>query len=1088
MKNTYIYISCFFITVSLLFSDTLFAQSTAKITVRGKVIDSKDKLGVIGASVVELDKDKRTIRGVVTDIDGNYALPVSNPANSIQVSYLGYRSIVQAINGRTTINFQMVSSSSVLEDVVIQGQRTISNGSGLNVEARNSTVATSTVNADDLKELSAASIDQALQGRMPGVDFGATSGDPGAGMSIRIRGTSSINGSAEPLIVLDGMPYETQIPDDFNFGSADEQGYAQLLNISPSDIKDITVLKDAAATAIWGSRAQNGVLVINTKRGLVSKPSLSYNVTGTFSKQPENIPLLSGDQYSNLIPEAVNNMNRLPLNISANQEFLYDPLMPFSFYNYGNNSDWVGSITRQGFQHNHNLSMSGGGEKARYYASVGYLNNKGTTMGTDVNRITAKVNLDYSVSNRIRFQSDFTYTHIDNTALYTSGVRNIAYAKMPNMAIYQYDEFGNETPNYFSPAFNIQGQYGSTYNPLAMAQEASSRLLGERIIPHFNLRYDILPELLISTFDLQFDINNTKSKTFLPQVATGRPATETVVNRASDNDGDAFGVGTKLNFIFTPKLGENTTLTSLLSFQTDDSQGFGQNITTSNTASSFLQDPSNPARTQNGDLNLSASLFRTRSVGVATSHKISLFDRYLIDVGARLDGSSRFGNNNKYGVFPFISTRWRVSGEPFMKNTSSWLDDLSIRASFGQSGGRPGRDYSFYNTYNPTSLSYMGMSGVVPGNIGLDNLKWQTTNGLNLGFNLWTFKSRFKVDLDFYHNKITDLFFDNLRIPNYTGYNSLSVNVGTMTNKGFEVSLNTIPYRSKNLVLGFDFNIAQNLNIINKVSEYYPRNDGRVIGNGVYRSYLQPGNPFGSFYGFKYKGVYTDQDATIALDANGNQIIGPNGQIINMRYNFPVVDYTFQPGDAMYEDINKDGNINEDDIVYLGNGNAKVTGGFGPRITFKGNIMLQAFFSYKLGYELINTTLMNTTNMYNYNNQSTIVLKRWRNPGDVTDVPRALYASGYNWLGSDRYVSDASFVRLRSLTGRYTLNKGLASKLKVKSGYLFITGENLFTLTKYKGVDPDVSSRGPNNPFSFVVDDAMTPPTRNLVLGLTVGF
>ncbi|MXV17342.1 SusC/RagA family TonB-linked outer membrane protein [Hufsiella ginkgonis] len=1097
MKTLLKSIFCLLIVVAFVPAHRARAQGSTRITVTGKVLDSKDKQSVIGASVVELDADKRTIRGASTDIEGNFAIQVSNPKGTLQVSYLGYKTQVIQINGRTSINVLLVSSANEISEVAITARRTVSNGTGLNIDERNSTAASATISAEDLKELSAQSIDQALQGRLPGVDVGTSSGDPGAGMSIRIRGTSSINGSAEPLIVLDGMPYETQIPPDFNFGTADEQGYAQLLNIAPSDIKDITVLKDAASTAVWGSRASNGVLIITTKRGTIGKPILTYNMKATLSKQPENIPLLTGNQYSMLIPEEINNMNLLPLDITRNPELAYDPLMPANYYNYSNNSNWIDAITQLGYSHDHSLSMQGGGEKARYYASVGYLGQQGTTIGTDLSRITTKINLDYNVSSRIRFRSDFTYTHVNNTLNYSGSIRNIAYTKMPNMAIYSYDEYGNLTPNYFSPAVNIQGQYRGlndkgelqgTVNPLAMAQEAMSHLYGERVTPKFNLQFDIVPSRLLTTLDLQFDINNTKSKTFLPQIATGRPATETFVNRATDADGDNFIVSSKLNFIYTPQLPENHTLQTLLSFQTDDSKVVNYYALTANTASSNLQDPADPSRTQNGDLNLKSTNSQTRAVGVVLTNQYSFMDRYILNVGARVDGNSRFGSNYRYGIFPSVSARWRASGEPFMKN-ATWIDDLSFRVSYGQSGKQPNKDYTFYNTYNPTSFTYLGMSGVVPGAIGLDNLKWETNIGRNIGFNLWTLKSRVKLDVEVYKNKIVDLFFDKLQVPDYTGYTTLSVNVGTMTNQGFEVGLNTIPYRSKKWTVGFDFNVAQNLNIIRKVSEFYPRTDGKRINqNGIYRTFLQIGNPFGSFYGFRYKGVYSDKNATIATDAKGNQIVGPNDQVVYMRFNYPATDYTFQAGDAMYEDINKDGNINEDDIVYLGNSNPKVTGGFGPSVTFKGNLRLQAFFNYKFGVSMINETLMKTTNMYSYDNQSTLVLGRWRNPGDVTDVPRALYGSGYNWLGSDRYVSDASFVKLKSVTARYNLTKPLLSKLRVKSASVYVTGENLYTWTKYRGVDPDVSTRGLNNPFSYVTDKALTPPSRNVLMGLTVGF
>jgi TonB-linked SusC/RagA family outer membrane protein len=520
-----------FIALVMLFSNALEAQEVpGKITIRGKVVDKTDKKPIIGAYVVERDKDMRYVAGVATDINGNFALKISNPEDLISFSFIGYKTIIQPISGNITINIELESVSSTLDEVVVTAEAakvTTNNGTGLNIPVRNATTAISAIEMKEVQDLGVSSIDQALSGRLSGVDIGTTTGDPGAGMSIRIRGTASINGSANPLIVVDGMPYETQIPSDFNFGTADEQGYAQLLNIAPTDIKDITVLKDAASTAVWGSRAANGVLIINTKRGSIGKPSITYNVKGSLSKQPDAIPLLNGDQYSTLIPEMVMNRDGLPLDISANKEFSYDPNDPLNYYNYSRNSDWISAITRIGYSQDHNVSMQGGGEKARYYASVGYLNEAGTTVGTGMNRITAKINLDYNVSDRIRFRTDITYTHVATDFNYTGTIRSIAYTKMPNMSIYQYDEYGNLTPNYFSPAQNIQGQYSSTYNPLAMALVGINHQLGERITPKFQLQYSLIPNsVLTGTFDVQFDINNSKTQTFLPQLATGRPTNE----------------------------------------------------------------------------------------------------------------------------------------------------------------------------------------------------------------------------------------------------------------------------------------------------------------------------------------------------------------------------------------------------------------------------------------------------------------------------------------------------------------------------------------------------------------------------------
>lgn len=1072
----------------LLFSSAIMAQvPSAPVIIRGKVIDKKDKSPVIGVSVIEVDNNKRTVNGVTTDPEGNFALRVSDTHNRISFSFIGYKTITQTLNGRTTINVLLELSENQLGEVTIAGQKMVNNGTGLNIAERNRTTAVSSINAKELEEMQAPTIDQALQGRLPGLDIVATSGDPGTGMQMRIRGTSSINAGTDPLIVVDGMPYETTVPDDFNFATSDEQGYAQLLNIAPSDIKDISVLKDAAATAVWGARASNGVLIINTKRGTVGKPVISYTFKGSLSKQPTAIPLLSGNQYSQLIPEAYMNATGTPLNTQTIKEFLYDPRDPYWYYNYSNNTNWVNAITQVGYIQDHNVSIAGGGERAQYFASLGYFNQQGTTTGTDLDRVTARINLDYKVSTRIRFRTDVAYTHVSNNQLYSSRLRNIAYTKMPNMSILEYDEYGNLTPNYFSPAANIQGQYRGTYNPVAMAAVAANNQVGDRITPHFNVQYDIIPTVLTATSDIQFDINNQKIKTFLPQTATGRPITETVVNRATDADYDAYSVQSKTNLLFTPHINEKHDVQALLSLQTSDYRYVDQQILTANTASSDLQDPSSPSRTQNDDLGISAATRQTRSVAALISAQYGFLDRYMLNAGLRADGSSRFGPAHRYGLFPSVSARWRVSGEPFLRQVK-FLDELSFRASYGQSGNVPRYDYSFYNTYGNFGWNYLGMAGVYSQNIQLNNLKWETVAGTNLGVNISVLKGRLSVTGDLYRNRTKDMIFPGLALMSYTGYDAVDLNVGVMDNQGWEIGVFSTVYKDKTWQVDFSFNIAHNENIIRSISDLYPReNVKEVTTNGTYKAMLQENNPFGSFYGYKYLGVYKDDAATIARDKRGNQIVGLNGDQVRMRFNYPSTDYVFQAGDAMYEDVNHDGNIDYRDIVYLGNSNPKFTGGFGPAITFRGRLKLTTFFSFRTGFDLINSTKMYTTNMYSFDNQSTAVLRRWRNPGDVTDVPRAVYNTGYNWLGSSRYVEDGSFLRWRAVTLRYDLSPQQLKRIGLKSLSVYVTGENLLTMTRYTGQDPEVSTKI-NGPFTLVQDESMTPPVKTITLGVSTRF
>ncbi|MGC4232898.1 MAG: SusC/RagA family TonB-linked outer membrane protein [Niabella sp.] len=1064
------------------------------LMLRGKVTDKATRQPLEGASVSEQDREGRIIKSTSTDVEGNFVLRITNPNDSISITYIGYKTFMAPVRGRTTLNVQLEEDAKSSDEVIVISQRRLNNGLN-DINERDLTTAVGRINAEQMEEMAATSIDQALQGRLAGVDITATSGDPGAAMNIRIRGTSSLSSNGNPLIVVDGMPYETEIPSDFNFGAADEQGYASLLNISPADIKDITVLKDAAATAIWGSRAANGVLIINTKRGRVAKPSVQYTMKVNTSFRPAAIPMLNGDQYSTLIPEAY--MNRLSgattIDYVTNQEFNYDPYSPYWYYNYSNNTNWVDAISRQGYLHDHTVSLSGGGEKARYFASIGYLGQTGTVIGNDLQRMNARINLDYNISNKLQIFTSIAYTYTDRNRNYTSNnegaIRNVAYLKMPNMSVFEYDEFGNLTTNYLSPASNIQGAYARIYNPVAMASQAIYSVLGNRIVPRFQLKYNIIRSVLNASVDVQFDINNTNNSSFLPQIATGRPNTETVVNRSYSGDIDVFGVTTRTSLNFTPRLkNSDHTVMAFANLFTSEYTNNTQEVMKSNAFSSLLVDVTAGGRTQNAELLAASRLTQSRSIGAVVQAQYGYKDKYLINGSLRGDGSSKFGPANRYGLFPGVSLRWRISNEkPFQK--MEFLDELSFRASYAQSGNAPRNDYSFYNTYSTYTWSYQGQSAIYPSAMELSNLRWETVVGRNIGLNVSLFNGRIRSDIDMYFNQTKDLFSNNLRIGSYTGYSAVNMNVGTMENRGWEFALWTQPYKSKELTIGFDFNISRNENIITEISPYYPMEKGNMAGNGQYLTILQMNNPFGSFYGYRYKGVYKDKESTIARDANGNAIVGPNGQTVYMRFSYPTVDYVFQPGDAIYEDINHDGNIDYKDVVYLGNNNPRFYGGFGPNVSWKNGMWrLSAFFSYRYDVDVVNGTKMSTTRMTNFDNQSTAVLRRWRNEGDVTDMPRAINGGGYNWLGSDRYVEDASFLRFRTITIRYTVPPAKISRIGFKSLSAYFTAENLYTFTNYTGQDPEVSMSGSDDPFKILTDNSMTPPSKNFTLGMVVGF
>lgn len=432
------------------------AQQT-KVVIRGVVTAAIDKLPLPGANVLLVNKDGRVVGNAVTDMDGNYSMRVETRAgDNLVATYIGMKKATIPVKGKMTINIVMQDETVMLEGATIVGNKRVNNGM-MDVSERDLTTAMSRISMSDLEDgMTAPSVEDALQGRIAGMDIAASSGDPGAGMSIRIRGTTSMTGSSQPLIVVDGFPYDVSVDDDFDFATADEEEYSQLLNVAPDDIKEITVLKDAAATALYGAKAANGVLMITTKRGTVSKPRISYTFKGTVISRPHGIETLSGDEYTTLIQEALMNSGKI-YDPTADPEFAYDVNQPYYFYNYGANTNWYDEVTRTGFSQDHTASISGGGDKAQYRASIGYYNANSVVIGTGLDRINARLNVDYNISKQLKFSASMAYTRTDDRKNYISyfstgqNATSMAFTRMPNMSVYEYNEIGLWTGNFFTP-------------------------------------------------------------------------------------------------------------------------------------------------------------------------------------------------------------------------------------------------------------------------------------------------------------------------------------------------------------------------------------------------------------------------------------------------------------------------------------------------------------------------------------------------------------------------------------------------------------------------------------------------------------
>lgn len=1087
------------------------AQHT-KVVIRGVVSSAFDKMPLPGAHVLLVNKDGRVVGNAITDMDGNYSMRVETRAgDNLVATYTGMKKTTVPVKGKMTINIVMQDETVMLEGATIIGSKRVNNGM-MDINERDLTTAMSRISMSELEDgMSAPSVEDALQGRIAGLDIAASSGDPGAGMSIRIRGTTSMTGSSQPLIVVDGFPYDVSVDDDFDFATADEEEYSQLLNVAPDDIKEITVLKDAAATALYGSKAANGVLMITTKRGTVSKPRISYTFKGTVITRPHGIETLSGDEYTTMIQEAQMNSGKI-YDPTVDPEFAYDVNQPYYFYNYGANTNWYDEVTRTGFSQDHTASISGGGEKAQYRASIGYYNANSIVIGTGLDRINARLNVDYNISKQLKFSASMAYTRTDDRKNYityfstSQNATSMAFIRMPNMSVYEYNEIGLWTGNFFTPEESPQGKWnpssstGGVYNPVAMAKDGYFQTLSNNVVSNLSLIWRPLAWMRYQS-DFSLNVSNNKKNAFLPQTATGRPWNEATVNRADDRDGEAFTIYTMNKVVFTPDLGKKHSFQGLLALTTSDKRSTNFRLTGGNLASPYLKDPSIPSRVTGASyLTSSTTLQQERSVGLMGSIQYSLLDRYIVNTTARYDGNSRFGKENRWGLFPSVSLRWRLSGEPFMKAwKKKWLDELSLRASYGLNGSSPktNNNYTHISLYDSYEYSYLGETGVYPANLELSNLKWQTTTQINVGLNFAAFKNRLNIDAEVYRKRSKDQYFQNLSLPSTTGFSKTDVNSGSMENKGFEISINTVPYRSKTWNISFNINLARNINSILDVPDQYPMQKGVLTTNGQYVRRFELGQPIGAIYGFRYKGVYLNDDQTIARDANGNKIYSYDASgkrtPVQMRFAYPTIDYQFKAGDAIYEDINHDGNIDHQDVVYLGNANPILTGGFGPSIRYK-SISVSAFFNFRYGNKVINKMGMSLQNMSSYNNQSKAVLRRWRHPYEDEStapsdlLPRAVYGSknAYNYLGSDRFVEDGSFLRFKTLTVKYTFNKKQLQKTFLQSCSVWTTLSNLYVWTNYSGMDPEIALTG--GAFRMGEDNSRIPRSFTAMLGMSVTF
>lgn len=1033
-----------------LFPVGAFAQS---ITLKGVVKDATGET-LIGVSVMEVG----TNHGTITDISGKYEIKVAK-GSKVSFSYVGYKKTILNVDGRSTIDVVMEPQDKTLNEVVVVGYG--------QMKRTDLTGSVASVNSEAINKSVATSIDQVLQGRAAGVQVQQNTGLPGGSSSIRIRGINSIHGSNEPIFVIDGVIID---------GSTNSNSENALASINPSDILTMDVLKDASATAIYGSRASNGVIMITTKRGKSGEAKVNYNGYTGWQEMPKKLNLLNLQEY------AYHKNARTDAGIvQADNNFVRPDLL-------GMGTDWQNELFSRAIMTSHNLSITGGTDKTTYAIGAGYLNQDGIAVGSGFERYNLRGNIDTQVKRWLKAGVSFAFSNSNqNLTIEDGSLIKVALKQTPNVAARNADGTfdGPETTEY------VQN------NPLGLALIKENYNDKTGIRGNTYLEATIIKGLTFKT-ELSFDYGMGNNYKFSPSYKFGAIVNDVIESERSKSYSKFWSFKNIVNYNKTINDIHNLTLMLGQEAQKSAWEYLGGSRTgfVSNVAHDLSMGDATTAK--NSGFGSSSTI---------TSYFGRLFysydDRYLLTATLRRDGSSKFADGQRWGWFPSAALAWKVSNESFLKDNPT-IYNLKLRMGWGKVGNQSIPDYAY--TATMTSVATNWGTGLLSGNTANPDLKWETTNSSNLGVDLGLFKNRIEFTADVYCKK-TDNLLNQLSLPAYVGVSGQGstsppwANIGSLENKGIELALNTVNIEKKNfswktnLVFSLNRNKVLSLNTESSIYDVKLQEGSEITP--VTRTAV--GQPIGQFYGYKVIGRF--EKATDFYYKNAAGAVTPTAIPKGMT----ISESGVWIGDYIFEDVNKDGIIDESDRTYIGNPAPKFTYSIGNTFTYK-NWDLNVFLTGSYGNKVVNyqrrwlenprenTNLLDKATHYavlsKINEGGPVDYRNMYISGGDADMCRMASSSASstsNFRYSDKFVEDGTYLRIQNVSLGYNFPKRWLTKLHIENLKLYSNIQNLYTFTAYKGYDPEVGSAN-QNALLTGIDNGRYPSPRIYTFGLNLTF